>query len=1120
MNIANKIRWSIISVVSLALGISLLSTYLIVKADMESELSGKLEALASSRASNINTYLTMLEAYVGQLSKSVVLEELLNTPKSENLRYRQAFELASRRLKRTKEANPYIYELMLLDGGGRVLASSNESSIGQDKSTDAYFLGGQDGTYIKDAYYNESLDSFLLAFSAPILNSKTNRLIGVVVSRVKMDGLYPILTDTLGLGSTEEVYLVNKYGYMISPSRTLKDTFLKQLVDTKSFHDSVYYKGTHPVLTNGKKAVVFNDYLGKPVLGAYSFIPKMQWSLLAEIDAKEAFAPLFLIRSLFIAVFGVLVILVYFLSAAIAKLITNPIRKLYEDIEIIGSGDLDHKVGTCAKDEIGQLSRAFDEMTSNLKMSVTSIHNLNREVSERKKAEEYFKALTLNIPGVVYRCSNDLEWTMEFISDEIFRLSGYPATDFISNKIRSYTSIIHPEDRGLVDDTIQRAIKTFNPFAIEYRIVGSKGQVVWVYEKGCGIYNERHELLSLTGAIFDINERKLTDKLLAESEVKHRLLFTESRDAVMVLSPKKGFLSGNPAAIKMFGCRDENEFIAQSPATFSPQYQPDGALSADKVREVVNVALEKGSNSFEWVHRRLDGTEFITNVLLSRFEIEEQVLLQATVRDITEQKRSEDIIKESREWFATTLSSIGDAVITTDINGKVTFINPVAQGLTGWSKDEALGRHIEDVFVIKKEDTQEKAQNPVLSVLSNGLMAKLANHTELISKSGERRAIDDSAAPIKRQDGNEIAGVVLVFRDVTERNKYEKKLIELSTAVEQSPACVVITDVKGDIQYVNPKFISLTGYSFEEAIGKNPRVLKSGEQPEEFYKNLWGTITSGKEWRGEFHNKKKNGELYWESASISPIRNKDGIITNFLAVKEDITERKRLERLKDDFVSTISHELRTPLTAIKEGINIVSDGSAGEVNKDQKEFLGIAKRNVDRLSRLINEILDFQKFESGRMVFNIAENDIAEVVREVKDSMLVVASGKGLRLLLDIKDDIPKIRFDRDKITQVVTNLVSNAIKFTESGDISIIVKPANNSVQVSIRDSGLGIKPEDLPRLFQKFVQLESLSERKTGGTGLGLAISKDIIEGHRGKIWAESEQGKGSVFNFIIPI
>ncbi|MEI8350664.1 MAG: PAS domain S-box protein, partial [Candidatus Omnitrophota bacterium] len=386
----------------------------------------------------------------------------------------------------------------------------------------------------------------------------------------------------------------------------------------------------------------------------------------------------------------------------------------------------------------------------------------------------------------------------------------------------------------------------------------------------------------------EIALRKKTEGALQKSEEQYRMLFTESRDAVMILSPDGRFISGNPATIKMFGCQDEEDFKSRSPSELSPEFQPDGSNSKNKSQEMIMLAVEKGSRLFEWTHKRIDGVEFITTVLLSKFEISGQTFLQATVRDITEQKRAELVLKKSEAWFFTTLTSIGDAVITVDKDGNITFINPVAEKLTGWLKSLAIGRHIDDVFVIKKEDTDEKVDNPVLKVLSNGRIVNLANHTILISKDGSRCAIDDSAAPIEDVDNKEIIGVVLVFRDVTQRNKIEKELRELSVAVEQSPACVVITDLKGNIQYVNPKFTQLTGYALSEVIGKNPRILKSGEQSAEFYKNLWDTIVSGKEWRGEFHNKRKNGELYWEGAFISSIRNREGVITNFMAAKEDI----------------------------------------------------------------------------------------------------------------------------------------------------------------------------------------------------------------------------------------
>ncbi len=250
-----------------------------------------------------------------------------------------------------------------------------------------------------------------------------------------------------------------------------------------------------------------------------------------------------------------------------------------------------------------------------------------------------------------------------------------------------------------------------------------------------------------------------------------------------------------------------------------------------------------------------------------------------------------------------------------------------------------------------------------------------------------------------------------------------------------------------------------------------------------------------------------------------------------LNILEDLTEAKQkiekeadeLEealRIKSDFTSTVSHELRTPLAAVKESIALVLDAVAGPVSDEQRELLDMAKRNVDRLSRLINDILDFQKLESGKVVFNMEPNDMNETVKEAAGTMAQLASDKGLDLVIDIDDSLPKINFDKDRIIQVLTNIISNAIKFTEKGGITVLTARGENIIRVSIQDTGPGIRKEDMPRLFQHFEQLDKGVNRKVGGTGLGLAISKEIIERHGGKIWAESEFGKGTTFSFVLPI
>ncbi len=245
-------------------------------------------------------------------------------------------------------------------------------------------------------------------------------------------------------------------------------------------------------------------------------------------------------------------------------------------------------------------------------------------------------------------------------------------------------------------------------------------------------------------------------------------------------------------------------------------------------------------------------------------------------------------------------------------------------------------------------------------------------------------------------------------------------------------------------------------------------------------------------------------------------------------LKKEMAARKKAEieaqeavAIKTQFISMVSHELRTPLTAIKESINIVFEGVGSDSIEQSKNFLGIAKRSVDRLARLIDDVLNFHKLELGKVDFNIEENDINKAVREIKEMMQPVAIEKGLKFIIDLDENIPKIKFDKDKIIQVMSNLVNNSIKFTEDGSVTVTTAvEGDNTVRVSVKDTGCGISEENIPKLFQKFEQFGDGNGRKTGGTGLGLSISREIIMKHKGKIWAESTWGEGATFHFVLPI
>ena len=272
---------------------------------------------------------------------------------------------------------------------------------------------------------------------------------------------------------------------------------------------------------------------------------------------------------------------------------------------------------------------------------------------------------------------------------------------------------------------------------------------------------------------------------------------------------------------------------------------------------------------------------------------------------------------------------------------------------------------------------------------------------------------------------------------------------------------------------------------------------------------------------------KKDGSIIEVDISLSVLTNAEGKTSGSIGIIRDITEHKKAEEkikkmidTKSGFISIVSHELRTSLAAIKEGVSIVFDGMAGRLNKEQKKFLNIAKRNVDRLSVLINDVLDFQKLETNRMNLDIQDNDIKQVVSEVHETMALYAKKNKVELSLELAEELSEAKFDRAKINQVLTNLVGNAVKFTpEKGKVSINVHLQNEELVISISDTGIGIPKEALPKIFECFYRVNQ-RDKEIQGTGLGLAIVHKIVMMHSGRIEVASEVGRGTTFTVFLPL
>jgi len=490
-------------------------------------------------------------------------------------------------------------------------------------------------------------------------------------------------------------------------------------------------------------------------------------------------------------------------------------------------------------------------------------------------------------------------------------------------------------------------------------------------------------------------------------------------------------------------------------------------------------------------------------------------------------------LKESEERFRIFFNSGSDIIFVSELNGNdpgnFIAVNDIASKQLGYTREELLAMSPSDINASRVLS----ARLEKFKILNN--LGSISAESIYVTKDGKEIPVEVNANIINLQGKR---GILAIARDISSRKQVEDKLRKLSRAVEQAPTTIVITNLKGEIEYANPSFTKVTGYSQEEGIGQNPRILKSGVHTKEFYKNLWNTILSGKVWQGEICNKKKNGELYWESASISPVKNEDGVVTHFVAVKDDISERKKLElelvkakeaadsanRAKSEFLANMSHEIRTPMNAIIGFSELLSNSVKEEKQRSQIQSIRSSGKN---LLRIINDILDLSKIEADKTEIKLLPVDLAKLVAEVENMFIQKVNEKGIYLAVKFESPIPKaLLLDEVRLRQILFNLIGNAVKFTDKGQVTLRLEVLENprikdnyNITILVEDTGIGIPHDQQEIIFHPFSQQFGQNSTKYGGTGLGLTITKKLIEKMGGTIGVDSEPNKGSNFKIVLP-
>ena len=513
-------------------------------------------------------------------------------------------------------------------------------------------------------------------------------------------------------------------------------------------------------------------------------------------------------------------------------------------------------------------------------------------------------------------------------------------------------------------------------------------------------------------------------------------------------------------------------------------------------------------------------------------ENEEQCFITAV--DITKHKLTEEALRESEKFLKETQTIAQLGAYSFDIISGKWSSSEVLDSIYGI--DANFDKSVEGwAAIIHPEWSQIMLDYFNNEVIGNKV--KFDKVYKIIRQKDKEERWVHGLGELLFNDKNEPIKMIGTIQDITERQHTDEKLRQLSQAVEQSPVSIIITDTTGAIQYVNPKFLQINGYRFEEVIGKNPRFLNSGLTSSEEYEELWKTLQEGNEWHGEFHNKRKDGSLYWESASISPILNAQGITTHYIAIKEDITERKLAEeeliktkelaeekdRLKSAFLANMSHEIRTPMNGILGFTELLKEPNLKL--EEQQEYVRIIQESGIRMLNIINDIIDISKIESKQMKISITETNINDKIEYIFNFFKPEITNKGIHL--SYKNGLPSkesiINTDSEKVYAILTNLVKNAIKFTDKGNIEFgYALKANNKpaeLEFFVKDTGVGVPKDRQQAIFDRFIQANVLDKRSFQGAGLGLSISKAYTEMLGGKIWIESEDGKGSSFYFTIP-
>ncbi len=732
------------------------------------------------------------------------------------------------------------------------------------------------------------------------------------------------------------------------------------------------------------------------------------------------------------------------------------------------------------------------------------------------------------------KCGGSLVW-----STETYHIFGIHPDIPINHQL--FLDFVYPDDRTPVNAAYQNALKG-EPFLIEHRIIVDD-EVYWLESRGNPEFDETGQCLALIGTVQDITERKQAAIALQRENERYQMFLRTASDGIHILDKDGNLIEASDSFYVMLGyCREEMQGVNVSgwDAKFT---------KAELVCKLKQQFGQPSRNLFESLHRRKDGSVFDVEISSFPLELDGKPLLFNSSRDITVRKAAEAAVWQSERRFRLLFENMqtGFALheIITDANGQpVDYVflipNEAYRRFTGFNLKAIIGKRVSEVYPKMTNDTTDW-----ISFFGEVALSGDTRHIESYAQ-GLGRWYDITAY---QAEPGQFAALVT---DISERKQAEEQLSKLALVVEQSPESIVITNLNAQIEYVNEAFVHNSGYSREELIGQNPRILNSGNTPPKNFMALWNAIIQGQTWRGELYNRRKDGSEYIEIAIIVPLLQPDGGISHFVAIKEDITEKKRLDaelkqyrhqledrvaertaelehtraladaanQAKTAFLANMSHEIRTPMNAI---IGLTYLLGQSTLTLEQANRLDKIDAAAQHLLAIINDILDLSKIEAGHLELEHIDFALAAVLDPIRSLIAGQARSKGLAIEVDAGDVPQWLRGDLTRLRQALLNYAGNAVKFTERGSIWLRAKLIEDTdvgllVRFEVQDTGIGIAEKDQHLLFTAFSQADVSTSREYGGTGLGLSITRNLATIMGGEAGMESVLGQGSTFWFTV--